>query len=84
MPDLISVHVRPLEVEDRLTPGHRWEGDLIKGKANASALGTLVERSTGYLMLVKLHDATAISAVEGFSTALNRMPLASSKTLTYD
>ncbi|MBF7141031.1 MULTISPECIES: IS30 family transposase [Pseudomonas] len=83
IPDLVSIHVRPPEVEDRLTPGH-WEGDLIKGKANASAVGTLVERSTGYLMLVRMHDATATSAVEGFSAALNRMPLAARKTLTYD
>ena len=69
-------------------PGHRcqvqWEGDLIKGKANASAVGTLVKRITGYLMLVKRHDATATSTVEGFSTALNRIPLAARKTLTYD
>lgn len=83
IPDLVSIHVRPPEAEDRLTPGH-WEGDLIKGKANASAVGTLVERSTGYLMLVKMNDATATSAVEGFSAALNRMPLAARKTLTYD
>lgn len=83
IPDLVSIHVRPPEAEDRLTPGH-WEGDLIKGKGNASAVGTLVERSTGYLMLVRMHDATATSAVEGFSAALNRMPLAARKTLTYD
>lgn len=82
IPDLVRIHVRPPEAEDRLTPGH-WEGDLIKGKGNASAVGTLVERSTGYLMLVRMHDATATSAVEGFSAALNRMPLAARKTLTY-
>ncbi|MBA4725314.1 MAG: IS30 family transposase [Pseudomonas sp.] len=62
----------------------RWEGDLIKGKANASAVGTLVERTSGYLMLVKMSDATATSAVEGFSAALNRMPLAARKSMTYD
>lgn len=83
IPDLVSIHVRPPEVEDRQMPGH-WEGDLIKGKANASAVGTLVERSTGYLMLVKMNDATATSAVEGFSAALNRMPVAARKTMTYD
>lgn len=55
---MVSIHVRPPEIEDRVMPGH-WEGDLIKGKANASAVGTLVERSSGYLMLVKMSDATA-------------------------
>ena len=83
IPDMVSIHVRPPEIEDRVIPGH-WEGDLIKGKANASAVGTLVERSSGYLMLVKMHDATATSAVEGFSAALNRMPLAARKSMTYD
>ena len=83
IPDMVSIHVRPPEVEDRLVPGH-WEGDLIKGKNNASAVGTLVERTSGYLMLVKMHDATATSAVEGFSAALNRMPLAVRKSMTYD
>ncbi|WPP46279.1 IS30 family transposase [Pseudomonas sp. AN-1] len=83
IPDMVSIHVRPPEIEDRVMPGH-WEGDLIKGKANASAVGTLVERTSGYLMLVKMSDATATSAVEGFSAALNRMPLAARKSMTYD
>ena len=83
IPEMVSIHVRPPEIEDRLMPGH-WEGDLIKGKANASSVGTLVERTSGYLMLIKMHDATATSAVEGFSAALNRMPLAMRKSMTYD
>ena len=73
IPEMVSIHVRPPEIEDRLMPGH-WEGDLIKGKA--SSVGTLVERTSGYLMLVKMNDATATSAMEGFSAALNGMPLA--------
>lgn len=81
--DMVSIHVRPPEIEDRLVPGH-WEGDLIKGKDNASAVGTLVERTSGYLMLVKMNDATATSAVEGFSAALNRAPLPVRKSMTYD
>ena len=83
IPEMVSIHVRPPEIEDRLMPGH-WEGDLIKGKANASSVGTLVERTSGYLMLIKMRDATATSAMEGFSAALNRMPLAMRKSMTYD
>jgi IS30 family transposase len=83
IPDMVNIHVRPPEIEDRLMPGH-WEGDLIKGKANASSVGTLVERTSGYLMLVKMRDATATAAMEGFSAALNRMPLAMRKSMTYD
>lgn len=83
IPEMLSIHVRPPEIEDRLMPGH-WEGDLIKGKANASAVGTLVERTSGYLILIKMADATATSALEGFSAALNRMPLAVRKSMTYD
>ncbi len=83
IPDMVSIHLRPPEVEKREFPGH-WEGDLIKGKNNASAVGTLVELKSGYLILAKMNDATATSAVEGFSAALNRMPLAVRKSLTYD
>jgi IS30 family transposase len=68
--EIVSFHVRPLEIEDRLMPGH-WEGDLIKGKANASSEGTLVERTSGYPMLIKMSDAAATSAMESFSGALN-------------
>lgn len=57
---------------------------IIKGKANASAVDTLFERTSGYLMLVKMNDATATSAVEGFSAALNRMPLAVRKSMIDD
>jgi IS30 family transposase len=83
IPEMVSIHVRPPEIEDRLMPGH-WEGDLIKGKANASSVGTLVERTSGYLMLVKMNDATATSAMEGFSAALNGMPLVMRKSMTSD
>ena len=83
IPEMVSIHVRPPEIEDRLMPGH-WEGDLIKGKDNGSSVGTLVERTSGYLILVKMNDATATSAVQGFSAALNGMPLAVRKSMTYD
>lgn len=83
IPDMVSIHLRPPEVEIREFPGH-WEGDLIKGKGNASAVGTLVELKSGYLILAKMNDATTTSAVEGFSAALNCMPLVARKRMTYD
>lgn len=60
LPDLLSIHVRPPEVKERAFPGH-WEGDLIKGAGNRSAVGVLVERSSRLMMLIKLADATAAS-----------------------
>jgi IS30 family transposase len=83
IPDMVSLHVRPPEVEDRLVPGH-WEGDLMKGAANRSAVGTLVERSSRLVILAKMAAATAPAAVEGFSQALNRVHDPMRKTLTYD
>jgi len=68
---MVSIHVPPPEIEDRLMLGH-WGGDLIEGKANAPSVGTLVERTSGYLVLVKMDDATVSSANGG----LDRMPLA--------
>ena len=50
IPDMQSIHVRPPDVEGRLIPGH-WEGDLIKGAGNRSSVGTLVERTTGFVVL---------------------------------
>ena len=81
--DMVSLHVRPPEVEDRLIPGH-WEGDLIKGAFNRSAVGTLVERSSRLVMLVWMENASAAAALEGFSRILNDVPQPMRKSLTYD
>jgi len=81
--DMVSLHVRPPEVEDRLIPGH-WEGDLIKGAFNRSAVGTLVERTSRLVMLVRMENASAAAALEGFSRVLNGIPEPMRKTLTYD
>ena len=86
MADLLSIHVRPPEIEDRQFPGH-WEGDLIKGAGNQSAVGTLVERHTRLLMLVKLphpNPATAAHVLQAFTEKLNQIAQPMRKTLTYD
>lgn len=81
--DMTSLHVRPPEVEDRLIPGH-WEGDLIKGAFNRSAVGTLVERSSRLVLLARMENASAAAALNGFSRVLNGVPEPMRKTLTYD
>ena len=83
IPDMQSIHVRPPEIEDRLIPGH-WEGDLIKGAGNRSSVGTLVERTSGFVVLAKMSSASATDALESFGKALKGIPEALRKTLTYD
>ena len=80
---MISLHLRPPEIEDRLIPGH-WEGDLIKGARNQSSVGTLIERSSRLVLLARMPDATAEGALAGFTKALNRVGGKMRKTMTYD
>lgn len=81
--DLPSIHTRPPEANDRLVPGH-WEGDLIRGSRNRSAVGTLVDRSTLFVLLVRMKGATAEDALAGYSRTFNALPAPWRKTLTYD
>lgn len=86
MLDLLSIHLRPPAIEDRQLPGH-WEGDLIKGAANASAIGTLVERNTRLGVLVKLphpNRATAAHVLQAFTDKLNAIAQPMRRSLTYD
>jgi IS30 family transposase len=83
IPDMVSIHVRPPEIDERVVPGH-WEGDTIKGSGNASTVGTLVERTTLFVTLAKLADGTANSAVTGFSRVLNRIDAQKRLSMTYD
>ncbi len=66
IPEMVSIHVRPPEVDDRVMPG-RWEGDFIKGAGNKSSVGVLVERTSRLVLLARMDDATAASALAGFS-----------------
>src|SRR6195952_4208270 len=83
IPDMVSIHVRPPEIEDRLLPGH-WEGDFIKGAGNQSSVGVLVERTSRLVLLAKMEDATAASALAGFSAKLNSIAAPLRQTFTYD
>jgi IS30 family transposase len=76
---------RPAEVDDRVQIGH-WEGDCIKGAGNRSAIGTLVERRTRFLILVHLPDgrATAEAMRTGLAATLGRLPADLRRTLTWD
>lgn len=81
--NLPSIHGRPDEAAERQVPGH-WEGDLIRGAYNRSAVGTLVDRSTLFVLLVRMKGATADAALEGYSRTFSALPEAWRKTLTYD
>lgn len=82
--DPIHISQRPAEPEDRAVPGH-WEGDLILGKAGGSAIGTLVERTTRYLMLVHLPKRrTAEDFAEALVPVLHTLPDQLRKSLTWD
>jgi IS30 family transposase len=85
IPDPVSIADRPEEVEGRLVPGHH-EGDLIKGTiASNSAVGTLVERTTGYLTLLYLPDGYQATRVAAAVTEqLGALPAWFAKTLTWD
>lgn len=81
--DMVSIHVRPPEIEDRILPGH-WEGDFIKGARNQSSVGVLVERRSRLVLLAKMADATAASALRGFTAKLNAIAVPQRQSLTYD
>ena len=81
--NITPIAARPAAVETRLIPGH-WEADLIKGKGNASAVATLVERTTRLTLLAVMPDASAASALSAFTKAMQDLPSFMRKTLTYD
>ncbi len=82
--DMLSIEERPAEIASRSVPGH-WEGDLILGKHKRTALGTLVERTTRYTILVPLGEKKdAISVRKAYARAFKTLPTELKKTLTYD
>lgn len=83
IPDMISIEERPVEVAERIIPGH-WEGDLIQGAHHQSALGTLVERTTRTVLLVRLKSQDAQTVRKAFARKLRTVPKQMKLSLTYD
>ena len=82
--DMVMISQRPAEIEDRAVPGH-WEGDLMIGKDNNSAVGTLVERSTRYVMLLHLPaDHTAETVRTAMTTKISTLPGHLVRSITWD
>lgn len=82
--DMINISKRPVEADDRAIPGH-WEGDLIIGARGASAIGTVVERTTGFVMLLHLPgDHTAATVADAMSLKIPEIPEILRRSLTWD
>jgi transposase, IS30 family len=83
IPDKVMIAERPSEIEDRTVPGH-WEGDLIIGEHNGSQIGTLVERTTGFTLLIKLPDRRASTVAVALAAQITTLPVQACKTITWD
>ena len=84
--NMVSISERPAEADDRTELGH-WDGDLIIGRNGASAVGTLVERMTRYLLLLLLHlpnDHGALAVEEAMRNAIATLPAELARSITRD
>jgi IS30 family transposase len=82
--DALKISDRPAEADDRAVPGH-WEGDLIVGPESKSAIGTLVERTTRFTILLHLphcHDAATVAAA--MIAEMGRLPEHLRRSITWD
>jgi len=82
IPDMVLISERPAEVQDRAVPGH-WEGDLILG-SKRTCIGTLVERKTRFVMLLKLQDGTAQEVRRAMTKRIKTLPAELRRSVTWD
>ncbi len=82
IPDMVSIRERPASVEDRAVPGH-WEGDLIAGSKN-TYIATLVERSSRYVMLVKVASKDTETVINALIKQARKLPRELYRSLTWD
>ena len=84
IPNIVSISERPAEADDRAVPGH-WEGDLIMGTTNRSAIGTLVERATRFVILLHLPGKHgAVEVREAMAAAIVKLPEHLRRSITWD
>lgn len=82
IPNAIPISQRPAEADDRAIPGH-WEGDLLIGSIDTQ-IATLVERTTRYVLLIRLDQRTATTVTHALTTAIKRLPPQLRRSLTWD